>query len=659
MGIRVGIDLGSCYSSLAYVNPTTEELVLIPNIEGELKTPSMVVALGDNTLLFGQEALDKRLAGEGEIENLSADYLKYLIEVGRQRVGQEITEAVITVPSFYTDGERRNLKDMLNETGVKVSGILNETTAVALAYSYRHPDSKAKVLIYKLGGGSFEAAVADIDQTKVRILGSTGSRDIGGREWEDVIASYIQDCFYREFGVDYTEDKLTSIRVRALAEQIKIRLSQVSGAEAVVHYKGYTGNYYITREMFCQMTKTLLELTTDMVKKLLSSLSIEESKLNGILFSGGSTKMPMIREHLERELNSKSIMGVNTDYDVAYGAAIKAWLCQSKSSNENVVYECVSNSIGMIAVSLDGSWYVNSIFIRKNDNIPVSNTRTFRLSVTKTFGKMSIYLLQGEATIPKDCTVIGKYVINQIPYVEGGKSLIEITYTHDADGIIHIEAKQTETGENLVIHKDTIPLDMDWVNRQPKLKEEEIATEEEGLVYLCMDLSGSMAGLPFMEAKRSLRHIAEELDLTRKRVGIIGFSDQSQLLLSLSSNINNITRTIQRLHISGRMFGYGNGTSLFAMIYDKHCLGEMRVKEDVTMVVATDGAWPDKERALQVANLCKEKGITIYTMAYGKADNEYLMKLSSLKEVRELTRNNKNKGEWLSIAQIVGEDKAE
>ncbi len=659
MGIRVGIDLGTCYSSLAYVDSMAEELVLIPNVEGELKTPSIMVALSDKTLFYGQEALDKRLAGEGDMVALTSDYLSYLLEMARQRVGQEITEAVITVPTFYTDGERRNLKEMLGEAGVQVVGIINEPTAAALAYSYRNPNTKRKVLIYKLGGGTFETAVADLNNAQVQILGAIGSRDLGGREWEDVIASYIKDQFYREFKVDFTEDKLEGIKIRELAEQVLIRLSQVSGAEAVVRYKGYTGRYYITRDMLFMMTKTMLALTVDMIKRLLSSLNIKEPEVDGILFSGGATKIPMLREYVEKELGCTGIMGVNTDYDVVYGAAIKAWLWKRNTNEKSRIHEVVANSIGMISVSIDGAWFVNSILIHKNTRIPISNTRTFLLSVGKKGGRMTIYLLQGEGAVPKDCIVVGKYIIDHIEYIEGGKTLIDVTFSYDEDAIIHIQARQREKGELLAIHREPIPLDMEWVNQQPQIIEEEIAKEEVGIVYFCVDLSGSMAGLPFVEAKRALRRIASELDLTCKKVGIIGFSDQSQFILPPTDNINNINRTLQRLHISGRMFGYGNGTSPFAAVYEKHCQNEKELKEEVAMVVVTDGAWPDKERAMQIAGLCKEKGITVYTMAFGRADTEYLSRLASLKEVSDFTEKKKGKGEWLTIAQIVSENQSE
>ena len=658
MGIQVGIDLGTCYSSLAYVNPATEELVLVPNMEGERRTPSITVRLEDGTLMFGQEALDKRTAGEGEIINLSDHYISYLLEIGQQRIQQRITEAVITVPSFFTDGERRHVKEMVSQTGVQVVGIINEPTATALAYSYRNKNALARVLIYKLGGGSFEAAVADIDKTKVKILGTTGSRDLGGKEWEDVIASYIQDQFYREFKVDFTEDKVESIRVRTLAEQIKVRLSQVSGAEAVVHYKDYTGKYYITRELLFQMTKTMLDLTIDMVRKLLFSLSIKESELQGILYSGGATKMPMVKEQLERELNCVSIMGVNIDYDAVFGAAIKAWLWNKDKTSLDKIHEVVSSSMGMISVSLDGAWYVNSIIIKKNERLPTTNTRTFRHNVPKEGGCMSIYLLQGEEPSPKDCMLVGKYMIDHISYVEGGMTLIDVTYTYDADAIIHIKARQRETGEELTIQKDLIPLDMEWVKKSPKVVKEEIV-EEEGIVYLCVDLSGSMAGTPFIEAKRALIRLVSELDLTSKKVGIIGFSEQSQMILLPTNHSNNIIRTLQRLHISGRMFSYGNGTSPFALLYERHCQSDNSSETGVSMVIVTDGVWPDKERAMQVANLCKEKGVAVYTMAFGNADYEYLAKLASFKELSDFTKKVNNKGEWLSIAQIVSEDNIE
>lgn len=657
MEIRIGIDLGSCYSSIAYIDPKTEELLLVPNMEGNLKTPTISVDLGKGNYLFGQEALDKIMAGEGEVVTTPARYLEYLLENARQMLKQEISSAVITVPSFYTDGERRALKEMLSQAGVDVLGMINETTAVTLSYSYRHLKMQKRLLIYKLGGGYFEAAVADIEQTNVKILGSTGSREIGGREWDEALLTYLQERFYRQFKVDFTEDRWENMKARWMTEQVKIRLSQVSEAEASISYKGNAGNYMVTRNLLSQLIETVQEMTISMVRELLSSLNITPSQIDGILFSGGSTKMPSLRQYIERNLSCKDCFGGNPDYDAVYGAAIKAYYSQKESSAspQERIHEVATSSLGMISVSLDGGWYVNSILIHKNTRIPVSKTRTFRLDVPETGTKMAVYLLQGEAATPKECQVAGKYVIEGISYVEGGKTLIEITYSYDEDGIIHISGRQRETGNTLSIHSEPLPEDMDWVHKKPELNDYDL---EEVILYLCMDLSGSMAGIPFMEARKALKELVRELDLTCTKVAILGFADQSYLLLEPTNNLEEIYQALQRMRISGRRFGYGNGTSPFAYLYERYCQSRNE-KEKVVMMVLSDGLWPDKDRAKEVADSCKEKGILIDTRAFGHADTVYLSGLSSGEDVSEWIVKKKDKGEMLSIAQIVSEEKVE
>lgn len=656
MGKRVGIDLGSCYSSIAYIDPNTEELLLVPNMEGNLKTPTISVALGNGNYLFGQEALDKILAGEGEMVTAPAKFLKYLLKNAEHMLKDKITEAVITVPSFYTDGERRALKEMLSQAGVYVLGMLNETTAVALSYSYRHLKTHKRLLIYKLGGGYFEAAIVQIEQTLVKVLGSTGSRDIGGREWDDALLTYLQEQFYSEFKADFTEDKWENSKARWLAEKLKIRLSQVSEAEAAVSYKGKTGNYMVTRQLLSQLTETIEEMTVSMVMELLSSLNLKPSQIDGILFSGGSTKMPSLRQYIEKTIGCKSCSGGNPDYDAVYGAAIKAFYSQKESLSlfKERIHEVATSSLGMISVSLDGGWYVNSILIHKNTRIPVSKTRTFKLDVEETGTKMAVYLLQGEGATPKDCQLAGKYVMEGISYIEGGQAFIEITYSYDEDGIIHISGRQRETGKMLPIHREPLPEDMDWVNKKPELKRYSM---EEVTLYLCVDLSGSMAGIPFMETRKALKKLVGELDLSCTKVAILGFADQSYLFLKPTQSKEEIYQAMQRLRISGRRFGYGNGTSPFAYLYEKYCHNKSE-GEKIIMMVLSDGLWPDKERAKEVANRCKEKGIIITTMAFGHADTVYLSELASEEDSNEWLLKHKNKGEMLTIAQIVSEEKA-
>ncbi len=682
MGICVGIDLGTCYSSIAYVDPYTKEISLLVNGEGSLKTPTCMVALSGGTFLFGQEALDKKLTGEGDALppfqdilmneeyslqcgattydaiSLTAMYLNYLLEQARVVVKEDITEAVITVPSFFGDGERRRIKEALAMTGVYVAGILNDTTASAITYCHKNPQSKSRLLIYKLGGGNFEATVVETDMGNVRVLGSTGTTDLGGREWEQGIAAYVQSQFVKEFSEDYSEDLVESLKVQILVEQIKIRLSQVSSAEATIHYKDNTGSYTVTRDMYRQMSETLLEMTLRMVKELLHNLHLAPSWLDGILFSGGGAKMSIVREYICEELDCKSIAGVSPDYDVVYGAAIKGMMTQVSPLmllKEPKVFEVVNHSLGMISVSLDGAWYVNSIIIQKNARIPVSNTRTFRLTVPEMGGKMVIYLLQGEAATPKDCQVIGKYVIEQIAYEEGGTTFIEITYTYDENAIIHINARQKGSEEALPIHTEHIPADMDWVSKKPELPLDFVSVKREGIIYLCLDLSGSMAGTPLMEVKKAVRRLLEKVDLEERKVSIIGFADHSQQVLPPTKDSKQIERILQRLHVSGRLFGYGNGVSPFAMIYEQCCKQDVPTKEEVCMVVLTDGAWPDQERVLEIASHLKKKGIMIYTMAFGRADTEYLARLASSTEFSDFLKK-KKPGEWLSIAQVVSQE---
>ncbi|MDO5291381.1 MAG: Hsp70 family protein [bacterium] len=698
--MRVGIDLGTTFSAIAYINPKTNKPEIIKNRNGNRMTPSVLAFIKD-TCYYGDEAKEyqehgypdvvsyfKRNMGNEEYVYCTGDHmytatdlsellLKNMLAEASEAIGEPITEAVITVPAYFRHKERKATMEAATRAGVKVLHVINEPTAAAYAYGLNGSTSDKTVLIYDLGGGTFDVSIAKITGEDIRILGSDGNHELGGKEWDDILARYLNEQFYEEFGIEISNDLAEANHLLAIAENLKKRLSVANSAECSITYKGRTGHYRITEQMFEKLSNNMLQITNQVITRLLFSVGMDRNQIDGILLVGGSTRMQMVRNYVTRLIKKPLLNGVNVDEAVAMGAAMKACMDGEqldallpdlgKEEKEKREYEfklpgakrlaeTIAHSLGMISVSEDGNWYVNSVIIKKNTPIPACNTRSYRLKTTLGDNELFVYLVQGEKGNPLDCEIVGKYVFHGIEHTETCEATLLVTYSYNEDGMIEVSAMQQETGNVLPLTIEPVDEDMSWVREVPNVNQNAKKELPKGTLYLAVDLSGSMSGYPLLEAKKAIESFILKLDLTKLAVGIIGFADRTSVILKPTKDLYRIEQALANMRVDGVKFGYGNTATPFSKVYEdiiKRRSERREEQEKEYIVLLTDGEWTYKENAIKEAKKCLKEQVEIVALGFGSADEAFLNTLVSKKELADVTNLANLTQSFTKIAQIM------
>src|SRR6516225_1302455 len=414
----VGIDLGTTNSVVAYRNAYGRPEV-IPNREGQSITPS-VVYFGTDPPAVGQEAKEWARLGNEEIASffkphmgnplfqlqfqgksysateLSTLVLRRLKEDAEARLGDPVHRAVITVPAYFADPQRKATIDAGAAAGFEVLRIINEPTSAALAYGLQKAGVDETVLIYDLGGGTFDVTVARITPAEIVILSTAGDHDLGGKNWDDRIATFLSERFSAETGFDPLDDPVALNEVLVRSEQAKWALSERSATRITLQLGSERRTSELSRAEFEAMTFPLMERTRRLTEEALGEAGLGWPRLDGVLLVGGSTRMPMVRSYVSQMSGKPPRAGVNVDEVVALGAAIQAAIEVGQSIGDAVprftlgasstspapaaarrVTDVMSHSLGTVAVSPDGSAYVNDLVIRRNVPIPASDSRSY------------------------------------------------------------------------------------------------------------------------------------------------------------------------------------------------------------------------------------------------------------------------------------------
>lgn len=681
MGIAVGIDLGTTYSAVARINPQTGRAEVIPNVEGGAVTPSVVGIAPDGRILFGTEAKEqqelgdtntaaffKRYMGQSDYTvrmagrdytpiDLSGMLLQGLVHQAEQVSGEKIDGAYITVPAYFRNSEREATIEAGRRAGINVLGILNEPTAAAFAYGLNGKDTHQKVLIYDLGGGTFDVTLAEVDGDSIRVLGSDGSHILGGKDWDDAVARWIIEQFSDEFDIDLSDDDEELARLTVMAETAKKRLTKAPSATITVNFDGHRGKYVLDRETFDDVTSFMLQETSDIVDRLFASVKprVTWADVDGAILVGGSTRMLQVHDYITRMSGKPPLGGVNVDEAVALGAAIRAnqdaagkvspMLTIGGGRRATIggrvaapqmliggkrISDATSHALGMILESSDGSRYVNGVLIPKNSPIPAENTRPAELRVPRSGGELEVYLLQGSEVRPLDNDVAGKYVFSNIPYVQGGRSVINVSYRYDENGVIQVSAVQRETGMQLAMHREPVPEDMSWTDGSLADNQPEPVVEP-GMVYLLVDLSGSMDGRPVKEAKKAANDFVSQLDLSMFAIGVGGFGSNFVNFLSPTHDEYALRSCISQLEVGDRT-GYGTDNPLGYMPSLFNGFEGSKL-----IIILTDGVWSGAKRAVQDAHQCNAMGIDTIGIGISAADQRFLQRISSIQDLSGLT----------------------
>src|SRR3954453_17831641 len=391
MATFVGIDLGTTNSVVAYRNAYGRPEV-IANREGQNITPS-VVYFGTDPPAVGQEAKEWARLGNDEIASffkphmgsplyqlrfhgrdynatdLSALVLRRLKEDAEAKLGEPVEQAVITVPAYFADAQRKATIDAGNAAGLEVLRIINEPTAAALAYGLQKTGGRETVLIYDLGGGTFDVTIARITPREIAVLSTAGDHDLGGKNWDDRIATFLSEKFAVETGVDPLDDPVALNEVLVRSEQAKWTLSERTTTRITLQLGTERRSYELTRAEFESMTFPLLDRTRSLTEEALAEASMSWKDLSGVLLVGGSTRMPMVRSYVTEMSGAAPRAGVNVDEVVALGAAIQAAMEVGQGAESAAigftlagarrVQDVMSHSLGTVAVSNDGTSYVN------------------------------------------------------------------------------------------------------------------------------------------------------------------------------------------------------------------------------------------------------------------------------------------------------------
>lgn len=656
----IGIDLGTTYSAVSTIDEFGKPVIL-KNSDGEHLTPSVVYFDEHGNAIAGSEAKEMMLSGEDNVimffkremgnpefcfnvngkdysaTDLSAILLRKLKSDAEISLGSTVTKAVITVPAYFNDLQRNETIKAAQNAGLEVLRIINEPTAAAINYGIAR-DIDQKLLVYDLGGGTFDVTVLEIQDGDINVLATGGDHSLGGKDWDDCIINYITDQFVREFGEDPNDDPLTYNDLAFNAEKLKKQLSSMQSASMLVRYAGHRQKYEITREKFEELTANLLQSTQEKTEEVLREAGLRWQDISGALLVGGSTKMPMVEKWVREMSGREPLRGINVDEAVCLGAGIQASLEMAKKSIRRglppgsfrklslpsgkslQIKDVMSHSLGAIAVSQDGNRYVNSIIIRKNKTIPISESRSFKHKTRRNSdNEMEVYLTQGEGIEVKECTVVGRYLIRNIEYVNGGESIIDLHYSYDENGVININGYQQETRIHLVAEKLPLQDDMSWLYEKPKGK---VAMN----IILAIDVSGSMSGKPLKNASSAAIEFVNKLNLEATSISIVGFTDSVIEYCSLSKDFKTIEKAIKKMSAKG-----GTNSPL------EFCFKKLKYSEDKPIVVVlTDGEWFDQKDAIATSDKCKNAGIDIIAIGFGHADEKFLRRISTISVMTDL-----------------------
>ncbi|SDQ48573.1 molecular chaperone DnaK [Virgibacillus subterraneus] len=487
----IGIDLGTTNSCVSVMEGG--EAVVIPNPEGNRTTPS-VVAFKNGERQVGEVAKRQAITNPNTIQSIkrhmgtdykvkiedkeytpqevSAIILQHIKSYAEDYLGEEVEKAVITVPAYFNDAERQATKDAGKIAGLEVERIINEPTAAALAYGIDKEDQDQTILVYDLGGGTFDVSILDIGDGTFEVVSTAGDNRLGGDDFDEVIIDHMVKEFKKENGIDLSQDKMARQRLKDAAEKAKKDLSGVSQTQISLPFitAGDAGPLHmemnLTRAKFDELSSDLVERTMKPTRKALKDADLSAGKINKVILVGGSTRIPAVQDAIKREIGSEPSKGVNPDEVVALGAAIQGGVLQGD------VKDVVLLDVTPLSLGIETMGSVTTKLIERNTTIPTSESQVFSTAADNQTA-VDIHVLQGEREMAADNKTLGRFQLTDIPPAPRGVPQIEVSFDIDANGIVNVRAKDKGTNkEQSITIKSSSGLSDEEVEQMVKDAEE-------------------------------------------------------------------------------------------------------------------------------------------------------------------------------------------
>ena len=533
MGKIIGIDLGTTNSCVAVYEGG--EPVVITNAEGARTTPSVVAFSKTGERMVGQVAkrqaitnpertvisikrdmgTDRKVNIDGKTytpQEISAMILQKLKADAESYLGTTVTEAVITVPAYFSDAQRQATKDAGKIAGLDVKRIINEPTAAALAYGVDKENAQ-KILVFDLGGGTFDVSLLDIADGVIEVLATAGNNRLGGDDFDEKIMNYMAETFLKSDGIDLRNDKMALQRLKEAAEKAKIELSGMMSTNINLPFitADATGPKHfdmtLTRAKFDELTADLVEKTMGPTKQVLADSGLSASQIDKVLLVGGSSRIPAVQEAVKKFIGKEPFKGINPDECVAIGAAIQGGVLSDEVKGV-LLLDVTPLSLGI--ETLGG---VCTKMIERNTTIPVKKSQVFSTAADNQ-PSVEIHVLQGEREMAAGNTTLGRFILDGIPAAPRGVPQIEVTFDIDANGIVNVSAKDLGTGkeQHITITSST---NMSKEDIEKAVKEAEKFAAEDKAQKEAVDVKNQAESIIF-QSEKALNELGDKVTAEEK-----------------------------------------------------------------------------------------------------------------------------------------------